>query len=78
MRWAWGATLNADSPAPQAWQRTVGAHAERGGCISLLRSAGLRSADAHLDELQREQRHEDTLNFPPLSLGAADQSFLFL
>lgn len=56
---------------------TVGAHTERGGCISFLRSAVLCSVDIHLDKLQGEQRRADMLNFPFPSLVPADHASCF-
>lgn len=47
------------------------------GLLLVSQEAVLCSVDAHLDKLQGEQRHAETLNFPFLSLVPADYASCF-
>jgi hypothetical protein len=61
---SWAAPSDCDPPSPM----------EVGGW---LKTTVLCSADAHLDELQREQRQGDKMNFPFLSLLPANHASCF-
>lgn len=56
---------------------TVGAQAEGAGLLLVSQEAVLCSVDAHLDKLQGEQRHAETVSFPLLSLVPADYASCF-